>query len=94
MTSAVKRIVAVNAGLGDPSSTRLLAAWLASGLDVPVRVTPEESTTGIRRVVLHRASGPIDLERAVPNVATLAQPGQPTHDVSLPRRSLRDCLAE
>ncbi len=30
----------------------------------------------------------------LPNVATLTQPGQPTHDVSLPRRSLRDCLAE
>jgi glucose-6-phosphate dehydrogenase assembly protein OpcA len=36
----------------------------------------------------------IDLERAVPNVATLSQPGSPTHQVSLPRRSLRDCLAE
>jgi glucose-6-phosphate dehydrogenase assembly protein OpcA len=30
----------------------------------------------------------------VPNVATLSQPGSPTHQVSLPRRSLRDCLAE
>jgi glucose-6-phosphate dehydrogenase assembly protein OpcA len=30
----------------------------------------------------------------VPNIATLSQPGQPTHQVSLPRRSLRDCLAE
>ena len=28
------------------------------------------------------------------NVATLEQPNQPTHDLSLPRRSLRDCLAE
>jgi len=28
------------------------------------------------------------------NVATLVQPGQPVHDISLPRRSLRDCLAE
>jgi len=30
----------------------------------------------------------------MPNVATLVQPNQPTHDISLPRRSLRDCLAE
>ena len=28
------------------------------------------------------------------DVATLTQPGQPTHDLALPRRSLRDCLAE
>jgi glucose-6-phosphate dehydrogenase assembly protein OpcA len=45
-------------------------------------------------VRLHRASGTIDLERAVPDVATLTQPGQPVQHVSLPRRSLRDCLAE
>jgi glucose-6-phosphate dehydrogenase assembly protein OpcA len=36
----------------------------------------------------------VDLERTVPDVGTLSQPGQPTQDVSLPRRSLRDCLAE
>ncbi len=28
------------------------------------------------------------------DVATLSMPGQPTHDLSLPRRNLRDCLAE
>ncbi|HEY4269706.1 MAG TPA: OpcA/G6PD domain-containing protein, partial [Galbitalea sp.] len=38
--------------------------------------------------------GVIDLERTIPNIATLKQPNQPTHDISLPRRSLRDCLAE
>jgi glucose-6-phosphate dehydrogenase assembly protein OpcA len=27
-------------------------------------------------------------------VATLIQPNQPLHDLALPRRSLRDCLAE
>jgi glucose-6-phosphate dehydrogenase assembly protein OpcA len=27
-------------------------------------------------------------------VARLSQPDQPTHDLSLPRRNLRDCLAE
>ena len=30
----------------------------------------------------------------MPGVATLRQPDQPTHDLSLPRRNLRDCLAE
>jgi len=29
-----------------------------------------------------------------PAVARLSQPGQPTHELSLPRRGLRECLAE
>ena len=29
-----------------------------------------------------------------PGIETLRQPGQPTHDVALPRRNLRDCLAD
>jgi hypothetical protein len=45
-------------------------------------------------VRLTRSSGVIELEREMPNIATLVQPGQPTHDLSLPRRGLRDCLAE
>jgi glucose-6-phosphate dehydrogenase assembly protein OpcA len=28
------------------------------------------------------------------NIVTLVQPNQPTHDITLARRSLRDCLAE
>ncbi|MCU1515142.1 MAG: OpcA protein, partial [Microbacteriaceae bacterium] len=34
------------------------------------------------------------LERSYENVVRLTQPMQPVHDISLPRRSLRDCLAE
>ena len=30
----------------------------------------------------------------MPGIATLRQPGQPVHDVALPRRNLRDCLAD
>ena len=41
-----------------------------------------------------RASGEIKLARLNSNVAHLEQPGQPRHDVTLMRRSLRDCLAE
>jgi len=36
----------------------------------------------------------IELERTSTNIVTLIQPNQPTHDISLIRRSLRDCLAE
>jgi glucose-6-phosphate dehydrogenase assembly protein OpcA len=84
-------------GAVDSPSTELLAAWLRFALDVPVSVVLSDRSTGssgIHGVRLLRPSGTIDLERAVPDIATLSQPGQPTQDVSLPRRSLRDCLAE
>jgi len=84
-------------GASDSPSTQLLAAWLTLQLEVPVTLetlAPSHGSSGIHGVRLERASGPIVLERNVPNVATLSQPNQPTHDISLPRRNLRDCLAE
>lgn len=84
-------------GASDSPSTVLLAAWLQLQLQQPVEyelTTRATGSSGIHGVRMVRASGEIDLEREVPNVATLKQPNQPTHDVSLPRRSLRDCLAE
>ncbi len=83
-------------GAADSPSTELLAAWLGLQLQVPValEVTDERGSSGIHGVTLERETGAIELERNVPSVATLVQPGQPTHDISLPRRSLRDCLAE
>ena len=85
------------AGAADSPSTLLLASWLRLQLEVPVShdlTTRATGSSGIHGVRMHRASGVIELEREVPDVATLVQPDQPTHDVSLPRRSLRDCLAE
>lgn len=84
-------------GAADSPSTVLLAAWLQ--LQLKQHVTLEVSTkshgsSGIQGVQLTRTSGPIKLERTIANTATLLQPNQPTHDISLPRRSLRDCLAE
>jgi glucose-6-phosphate dehydrogenase assembly protein OpcA len=84
-------------GSSDSPSTELLAAWLQQQLEVPVALEITESSngsSGIHGVTLDRASGPIVLERLVPNIATLTQPNQPDHDISLPRRNLRDCLAE
>ena len=84
-------------GAADSPSTELLAAWLQLQLRVKVTLettNPSLGSSGIHGVRLERASGAIDLERTLPNVATLVQPNQPTHDISLPRRSLRDCLAE
>ena len=83
-------------GAANSPSTELLAAWLRLQLQVPValEVTSSLGSSGIHGVRLEREGGAIDLERSLPNVATLVQPNQPTHDISLPRRSLRDCLAE
>ena len=84
-------------GAGSSPSTALLAAWLRLKLDVPVdwRYAPaEEWPHGIHRVRLIRPSGDIVLERANDVDATLTQTGQPSQDIVLPRRSLRECLAE
>jgi glucose-6-phosphate dehydrogenase assembly protein OpcA len=84
-------------GAADSPSTALLAAWLQLQLQVTVRLevsSPSTGSSGIQGVRLHRESGVVELERSIPNIATLSQPNQPTHDISLPRRNLRDCLAE
>lgn len=78
-------------------STALLAAWLRLTLGVPVEwhyLSPEEWSDGIKSVRLTRASGDIVLERSSAAIARLSQPGQPQHDLVLPRRTLRECLAE
>jgi glucose-6-phosphate dehydrogenase assembly protein OpcA len=84
-------------GAPDSPSTVLLAAWLRLQLDAPVQhdlTARQRGLSGIHGVQLHRASGTIELVRDMPDVATLRQPGEPTHDLALPRRNLRDCLAE
>ena len=84
-------------GASDSPSTDLLAAWLEIQLGVKVNVVRSErghAVAGIKGVKLHRASGDIEIVRNVPDVATLIQPTQPTREISLPRRSLRDCLSE
>ncbi|HWL78904.1 glucose-6-phosphate dehydrogenase assembly protein OpcA [Microbacterium sp.] len=84
-------------GAGDSPSTSLLAAWLRLALDVPVDwryLDPSEWEHGIKSVVLVRDSGEVRLERPEPGVAILTQPGQPSHDLAFPRRTLRECLAE
>ncbi|KJL19011.1 glucose-6-phosphate dehydrogenase assembly protein OpcA [Microbacterium azadirachtae] len=84
-------------GAADSPSTALLAAWLGLALDVPVRWAYEPIAHwahGIKSVRLTRANGDILLERPVPGSAMLTQPGQPDHELHLPRRTLRECLAE
>jgi glucose-6-phosphate dehydrogenase assembly protein OpcA len=83
-------------GAADSPSTTLLAAWLQLALQVPVHLelTHGPLANGIHGVRLTRASGDVSLQRDIPDVATLTQPGQPDQDLSLRRRSLRDCLSD
>jgi glucose-6-phosphate dehydrogenase assembly protein OpcA len=83
-------------GSADSPSTTLLAAWLHLELDTPTEymLTGSDSPQGIHGVRLFRGDDSIDLVRRQGGVATLSQPGQPTHDVALARRNLRDCLAD
>lgn len=84
-------------GAPDSPSTDLLAAWLGLKLKLEVQLTRQprgKSVSGIKGVKLIRKSGDIEIVRKVPDVATLIQPTQPTREVSLPRRSDRDCLSE
>ncbi len=84
-------------GAAASPSTALLAAWLQMALDVPVTWSYEDPAhwrEGIKSVLLRRESGDILLERTSPEVAVLTQPGQPDHELHLPRRTLRECLAE
>ncbi|BDY32759.1 glucose-6-phosphate dehydrogenase assembly protein OpcA [Mycolicibacterium mageritense] len=81
-------------GASDSASTLLLAAWLKLTLKAPVTVVAERAGTGIRSVRLRRDTGDVVLSRPDRSVAELTQPGQPTQRISLPRRTLKDCLAE
>ncbi|MGC5169741.1 glucose-6-phosphate dehydrogenase assembly protein OpcA [Micromonospora sp. DT81.3] len=84
-------------GAASSPSTALLAAWLRLKLDVAVDweyESPRAWEHGIKSVRLTRESGDIVLERPEPGIAVLTQPGQPDHDLVLPRRTLRECLAE
>lgn len=84
-------------GAPDSISTTLLAAWLSLQLKVKAKVIHKprgRSLSGIRSVKLIRKSGNIEIVRETTDVATLIQPTQPTREISLPRRSDRDCLSE
>ena len=83
-------------GSEDSPSTTLLSAWLNSALEAPTTyvLTEAAASHGIHGVRMERSTGAIDLTRSEEGVATLTQPEQPTHSLALPRRNLRDCLAD
>lgn len=85
---------AVVAGESTHPSVDLMAAWLAHALQCPVEVERIPGAPAITRVQLDRPSGSIVLDRPDGTTASLTQPDQPEHRISLPIRQLRECLAE
>ncbi|MHC6595224.1 glucose-6-phosphate dehydrogenase assembly protein OpcA, partial [Arthrobacter sp. C152] len=81
-------------GVADSPSPLLMAAWLNFALDVPVKRFAGPAGSGLSRVSFTLANGGIQLLRSGISVAELSLPGQPIQRVSLPRPSIRDCLAE
>jgi glucose-6-phosphate dehydrogenase assembly protein OpcA len=84
------------AGSVDSPSADLLAAWLALALKCPVKriKSPAKAGPGLHSVVLTRRAGDISLVRPQGITAELKVANQPERHVALPRRGLRDCLAE
>lgn len=84
-------------GSADSPSTTLLAAWLRLALECETQydlTADDDHPQGIFGVRMFRGEHSIDLVRASGGIASLSQPDQPTHDVAMPRRGLRDCLAD
>lgn len=78
-------------------SVQLLAAWLKMQLDCPLNLVHRPESAGVKGIYLVRlvrSGGSIEIIRDKANIATLQQTGQPPKELSLPVRSLRDCLAE
>jgi glucose-6-phosphate dehydrogenase assembly protein OpcA len=84
------------AGAADSPSADLLAAWLAVALKCPVKriKSPAKSGPGLHSVILSRRAGDISMLRPQTITAELRVGNQPARHVALPRRGLRDCLAE
>ena len=78
-------------------SVVLLAAWLKQQLGCEVLTTHREESEGVKGVYLvrlNRTNSSIEILRDQSNIAVLSQTNQPPKELSLPVRSLRDCLAE
>jgi glucose-6-phosphate dehydrogenase assembly protein OpcA len=78
-------------------SVQLLASWFNQKLDCSVTLEHRDDTEGVRAIYsvqFKLESSSIEILRNQTNIAVLTQSGQPSKELSLPVRSLRDCLAE
>lgn len=73
----------------------LLASWLALKLKVPVTID-RNAEGGLIGVIFHREDGDLSIRRTGPfdEQAVIEQPGQMDQHLSMPKRSLEECLSE
>ncbi len=74
-------------------SADLIAVWLASRLDVPIR-RETSAGPGITGITFVTADGDVAINRADGRNATLSRPGEADRYVALHRRDAADLLAE
>jgi len=81
---------------GDVNSPSILlfGAWLRRTLGCGFEASYDPEATGLLSVCLDTPSGEIGIRRPDGVNATLSQPGQPDHIITIPSRSLGECLAE
>jgi len=75
-------------------SILLMGAWLRRTLGCEFEATYDPEATGLISVCLDTPAGVIQIDRPDGINATLSQPGQPPHVITLPSRSQGECLAE
>ncbi|MFD0704660.1 glucose-6-phosphate dehydrogenase assembly protein OpcA [Alloscardovia venturai] len=77
-------------------SVDLLASWLAWAMKVPVRIEIDNSMRGVAGVHFFREDGEASIERRGDEDINiyLTKPGQPEQKVSVPHRTLGDCMTE
>jgi glucose-6-phosphate dehydrogenase assembly protein OpcA len=84
-------------GAIDSPSIELMAAWLQLKLKAPVKLTKknrDKAGHGLFNITLVRKSGNVVISRLTGDMAIITQPGQPDREITLPSRTLRECLAE
>lgn len=82
----------VTAAPGNPSGP-LFVSWLTERLAVPITLAPGEGHD-ITEVRLTTSAGDIAIYRIDGSTAMLQRPGAPDSMIALPRRELRDLIAE
>lgn len=78
-------------------SVLLISAWLKMQLDCPLTLNHRDDSEGVRAIYsirFFRADSEIEILRNRTNIAELKQTDQPVKEISLPVRTLRECLAE
>lgn len=90
-------IIAVRVtGPKDFISLSMLAAWLRLKLGVSVTIEDDPGADAVTGVYLTRADGVLSLERpsVEEGIATVSMPGQAPQTISVPARTLEECLSE